>query len=151
MNAKHQHGFTIVELLIGMIAASILALAAGGLLSNTYRGWVRSLALANLEREAMVAVAAINYAVRSASTNGLVTGTDMLTVSGTVVHAFSVSSSNLVDNNDYSNPIVKNHQGKFESAFFPAPTPVVRVTMEFSDPQNAVTMTISNMFIRLRN
>ena len=153
MKTNHQTGFSIVELLIGMIAAAILALAAGSMLASTYRGWARSLALADLERDAMVAVSAINYAVRGASTNGLDTGTgnDKLTVTGSVVHAFTVVNSNLVDNGDFSNPLVHGRQGKFVSSFIPAPVPMVQMTMVFCDPPSVVTMTVSNMFIRLRN
>lgn len=151
MNARQQIGFTLVELLIGMVAASVLALTAGSLLANTYRGWVRSLALADLERDGMVAVSAINYAVRGASTNGLVYGVGILTVSGTVVNAFSVSSSNLIVNGDNASPLVQGRMGKFVSAYSSVPAPSVQVTFEFCDSQHDVKMTVSNMFIRMRN
>lgn len=151
MKARHPYGFTLVELLIGMVAASILALTAGVLLVNSYRGWIRSLALADLEREGMVAVSAINYAVRGASTNGLACGVDTLTASGTVVNAFSVSSSNLIVNGDTLNPLVHGRLGKFVSSYSAVPVPSVQVTFELCDVQNNVKMTVSNMFIRLRN
>ena len=153
MNTKHPSGFTIVELLIGIVAAGILALAAGGLLASTYKGWARSVALADLEREAMVAVAAINYAARGAYTNGLDmgAGNDKLIVSGSVVHAFTVVNSNLVHNGDSGDPLVRNRQGKFVSTYIPGSSPAVQVTMEFCDAPSGVTIVISNMFIRLRN
>ena len=160
-----QKGFTIVELLIGVASASILALTAGAILVNAYQGWVRSLAMADMERDAAVAVHVIALAVRGASNAvpGEV-GTDKLKVvipPNSIVRAFSVQTSggqrSLVYNPNWPNGasmvLVNGRLGTFQASVTAG---VVRVTISLSGiDQNSVdtgvTMVVSNMTICMRN
>ena len=67
MQIANRVGFTIVELLIGVSAAAILAVAAGVLLESAFRGSARAKAAVEMEQDASVAIHTIELAIRSAS------------------------------------------------------------------------------------
>lgn len=67
MKTSRQSGFTLVELMVGLIAASILAVTAGLMLAQAYQGWIRAMAVADMERDAAVALHTLDVAVRGAS------------------------------------------------------------------------------------
>lgn len=157
-------GFTLVELLIGMIAASILAFTAGTMLMTAYRGWVRSLALADMERDASVAIHTLDLAVRGADAV-LLAEPNALRVRGTdgAVRSFSAqwsgtpSRGSLVYYRDLAagDPmiLVENRLVSFGSTFTSG---VVRVSMSLSgidrnNQDTGVTMGVTNMGIRMRN
>jgi prepilin-type N-terminal cleavage/methylation domain-containing protein len=164
MKTRIQSGFTIVELLIGMIAAAVLALTAGTMLVTSYRGWIRSLALADMERDAAVAIHTLDLAVRGAD-DVVLTGANTLRVrlaNGTV-RSFSAqwsgvpSRGSLVYYRDLAAGapmiLVENRLVGFASSFTSG---VVRVTMtlEGIDRNNqatGVTMGVTNMSIHTRN
>jgi len=167
MKTKEQTGFTIVEVLIGMIAAAVLALAAGTMLASTYRGWFRSLAVADMERDAALAIHTLDLAVRFASNtvSGGV-GVDILKVaipSNGIVRAFSTTGvsprKSLWYYRNWNNEpaskmaVVTNRLDSFHTTVTAG---VVRVTMTLSgiDQNNedtGVRMGITNMCIRMRN
>lgn len=66
MNTKRQYGFTLVELLLGIVAAAILALTAGAILVNGYRGWQRAQRMAEVRRDTTVALRALDWTLRPA-------------------------------------------------------------------------------------
>ena len=169
MKAIGQKGFTIVELLIGIIAASILALTAGTMLANVYKGWVRSVALADMEREAAVAIHAIDLAVRGAS-NAVPNevGQDKLKIvipSNGIVRAFTVrirstpegERRDLLYNSNGSSggfAVITNRLDYFYAS--PPTAKVVRVTMTLKGINNnnvdtEVRMGVTNMCILMRN
>ena len=164
MQTAKTAGFTIVELLIGMIAAAILAVAAGSLLVSAFRGSARAKAAVEMAQDAAVAIHTVELAIRSASNTvtGEV-GVDRLKVrtpSG-VIRAFTVQTSNgrrsLVYNPDdpggASMVLVDRRLGTFVSA---TTGKVVRVSMTLSGiDQNAqdigLVMGYSNIWVRMRN
>jgi len=165
MKATVHSGFTIVELLIGIIAAAILALTMGVMLANTYQGWLRSQALADLERDAAVAIHTLDLAVRgAASTVPGEVGVDKLKVvlpSGGIVREFSVATTSgrrsLVYNPDSPGGagmvIVDRRLGSFVTS---VTSGVVRVTMTLvgidkNDRDTGVSMGVTNLCIRMRN
>lgn len=164
MQTAKTAGFTIVELLIGMIAAAILAVAAGSLLVSAFRGSARAKAAVEMAQDAAVAIHTVELAIRSASNTvtGEV-GVDRLKVrtpSG-VIRAFTVQTSNgrrslLYNPNDPSGAsmvLVDRRLGTFVSA---TTGKVVRVSMTLSGiDQNAqdigLVMGYSNIWVRMRN
>ncbi len=163
MKIRGQSGFTIVELLIGMIAALILALMAGVMLINTYRGWVRSLAAADMERDTAVALHALDLAVRGA-VDTVLTGPNTLQVRMTngMVRAFSAQWAGAPPRGSlYYYPVLGGPgmtlvDKRLDSFGTTVTADVVRVTMTLRgiDQNNAdttVTMGVTNMCIRLRN
>lgn len=64
---EHNAGFTIVELIIALAAASILAITAGITLVYGYSGWCRNNAAVELQRDATLAMYRLSRAVRGAS------------------------------------------------------------------------------------
>jgi len=59
-------GFTVVELMIGMIASAMFALAAGALLFYFWAGWRNSVESIAMQRDAMVALRVIEHRIRNA-------------------------------------------------------------------------------------
>jgi len=157
-------GFTIVELLIGITAAAILALAAGVLLMNTYQGWASASSAVELERDAAVAIHTLELAVRGASNTvtGEV-GVDRLKVRNPdgVIRAFSVQTSNgrrsllynPADPGGASMILVDKRLGTFVSA---STGNMVCVSLALTgiDQNNqdiGLVMEFSNVWIRMRN
>ncbi|MBA7687323.1 hypothetical protein ES703_95784 [subsurface metagenome] len=64
---EHNAGFTIVELIIALAAASILAITAGITLVYGYSGWRRNNAAVELQRDATLAMYRLSRVVRGAS------------------------------------------------------------------------------------
>lgn len=64
---EHNAGFTMVELLVALVAASILAITAGITLVYCYSGWCRNNAAVELQRDATLAMYRLSSAVRGAS------------------------------------------------------------------------------------
>lgn len=154
MNKQVKTGFTIVELLIGIIAAAILALTAGTMLMNGYRGWVRSLALADMERDAAVAIHTVDLAVRAA-TNAVGGSTLTLTLaSNGVTRVFSTTGVSPRKTLAYNGMTLVD--GRLESFASTVTGNVVGVTMVLAaidrNGQDAgVTMGVTNLYIRMRN
>lgn len=164
MKLKEKTGFTVVELLIGIMAAAVLAITAGLLLVNIYQGWARGAAAVELEREAAVAIHTLELAVRSASNtvSGGV-GVDLLQVRKPdgVVRSFTVQTSNgrrslLYNPSDPGGAamvLVDNRLGTFVSATT-GNMVCVSLTLVGIDQNNqdiGLTMECSNMWIRMRN
>ncbi len=157
-------GFTVVELLIGVSAAAILALAAGSLLANTYRGWGRGVAAADMERDAAVAVHTLEIAIRGASNtvSGEV-GVDKLKIRDPDgrIRSFTVATASGRRSLLY-NPggptglpmvLVDQRLETFEAA---ATGKMVRITMTVKgmgpDAQDTgLVMGYSNVWIKMRN
>jgi len=70
---EHNAGFTMVELLVALAAASILAITAGITLVYGYSGWCRNNAAVELQREATLAMYRLSRAVRGASATDVTT------------------------------------------------------------------------------
>lgn len=143
MKTNRQKGFSLVELMIGIVAAGILALTAGTLLASVYKGWARSMALADLERDAAVAIHTLDLAVRGA-TNAAWDGATLTVYWPTnAPKIFSTSGGSL----SYSGMTLVDQ--KLESFSAPVTGRVVWVTMALTNEN--VRMGITNMCIRMRN
>ncbi len=86
MNACRNKGFTLVELMVGMVAAAILALMFGAMLFYGYTGWVRLQAMAEMERSGALAMHTMSRVFRGA------TATKIKNVSGSSVIVSNVNS-----------------------------------------------------------
>jgi len=70
---EHNAGFTMVELLVALAAASVLAITAGITLVYSHSGWRRNNAAMELQRDATLAMYRLSRAVRGASANDVTT------------------------------------------------------------------------------
>ncbi|MEI6148828.1 MAG: hypothetical protein WCS01_06995 [bacterium] len=71
MRAGRKTGLTIVELMVGMVAASVLALTVGAIMYYSYRGWASVQAVGNMERDGALAMQTVANAVRGAASSNL--------------------------------------------------------------------------------
>lgn len=145
MKIEGQNGFSIVELMIGIVAAAILALTAGTMLANVYKGWARGLALADMERDAAVAIHTLDLAVRGASNavwNGAArTLTNYMPSS--VTRVFVASGGSLSCNGQ---TLVDQRL-----EFFSAPVTGRDVWVSIVLTNQNIRMGVTNMCIRMRN
>ena len=80
---EHNAGFTLVELMIVSVAASILAITAGMTLVYGYSGWCRNNAAMELQRDATLAMYRMSRAIREASAADVTTSASQLTIQTT--------------------------------------------------------------------
>jgi prepilin-type N-terminal cleavage/methylation domain-containing protein len=67
MKTKRQKGFTLIELMIAVMAGVVLILAAGMVLSIGHTFWNKSWEEANLQRSASYALLIMSHSIRAAT------------------------------------------------------------------------------------
>ena len=78
MNQKY-HGFTVIEMIVAMVAGAVLAVTVGLMLSISYRSWIGNRSFIGLQREVTLAQTVVERHVRASSyanttvTNNVVT------------------------------------------------------------------------------
>jgi len=70
---EHNAGFTMAELMVALVAASVLAITAGMTLVYSHSCWRRNNAAMELQRDATLAMYRLSRAVRGASANDVTT------------------------------------------------------------------------------
>lgn len=63
---KKAAGFTIVELMVGILSLAIISLAVGAMLIFAWQGWVRENQSVRMQRNAMIAMRIIEKGIRNA-------------------------------------------------------------------------------------
>lgn len=86
-NMVSNSGFTLVELMVAMLVAAILALAVGSMLVFGWMGWVRSNEIVASQRDASLAMLMIAKEIRNSSYGDITAG------SGIVCKDFSFQDS----------------------------------------------------------
>ena len=84
MKKRNSAGFTVVELMTGMLGMAIIALAVGSMLVFGWMGWRRTAESIQMQRNSMVALRILERRIRNASLDdiaGLGAGTTQLTFS----------------------------------------------------------------------
>jgi Tfp pilus assembly protein PilW len=66
MKDAGKKGFTIVELMMGMVASTIIAIAVGSMLYYGWLGWRQSMDAASMQRNAMLAMKTVENRIRNA-------------------------------------------------------------------------------------
>jgi type II secretory pathway pseudopilin PulG len=82
MKRRNSAGFTLVELMAGMLGMAIIALAVGAMLVYGWMGWRRTAESIQMQRNSMVALRILERRIRNASLNeiaGFGVGTTQLT------------------------------------------------------------------------
>ncbi|MFC1763096.1 PilW family protein [Planctomycetota bacterium] len=98
MKIHTQSGFTLVELLIGLVASAIIALGAGTVLLGGHTSWRGSWDRVNLQRDTGLVLTYITHSIRPASTATVTHNGKTLTVSEpnvTSIFSFDDSQKNL--------------------------------------------------------
>jgi type II secretory pathway pseudopilin PulG len=96
MKIQANSGFTLVELMAGMVSAAVLALVFSAVLIFGYKGWTRLKAEAAMQGDADVAMRTMDRMVRVASNVTWSTPTLTLVLTNGVQQTFYKSASNLV-------------------------------------------------------
>ena len=101
MNRKHTEGFTILELLAGIISAAVLAMAMGSMLYYSYKGWQSMQSVAEMQRDGSLAMRTMTGAVRNGSTNMQFSSGQLLLrgTNGNIVWSFTQLGERLVATN----------------------------------------------------
>jgi len=128
-------GFTIVELLAGMVAASVLAIAVGSVLFYAYRGWTVSSESVDMQRDGTIAMLTLSKRIRAAVPSGVsVSGSDLSIARGGTTAVFRVTGADLLfdPNAAVSGDEVVLVDGRL-SAFLPTPfSEGVRIQMQLT-------------------
>ena len=82
MKGNRENGFTIAELLVGMIAFSILAITIGAMIILAIQGWTRMRAMGDMERDGSLAMQTMTRVIRQASVTNWSTTVAQFTRSG---------------------------------------------------------------------
>ena len=69
MSTRSQFGFSVVEVMVGIMAASILSITIGLMLFYSYQGWRRMQEAAEMQRDASLAMSTMASAIRGGWTN----------------------------------------------------------------------------------
>lgn len=64
---KQSKGFTVVELMVGMLAMSVMVLVVGSMLFYGWLGWRRSMESVGMQRDALIAMETIAKEIRSSN------------------------------------------------------------------------------------
>lgn len=75
---KHRTGFTLVELLVSMVALSIVALTVGSILYYTWIGWKRNQDSVNMQRDASLTMRMVAKEVRRTAINNISGGNSLI-------------------------------------------------------------------------
>ncbi len=71
---RQRAGFSLIELVAGMLAAAVLALTAGSMLWYGYRGWRRTVDAVELQRDSRVAMDVLTRSMRAGTNMTFTTG-----------------------------------------------------------------------------
>jgi hypothetical protein len=143
MNRTYKGGFTLIELMVGTVSATVLALVFSAVLIFGYRGWTRLKAEADMQTDADVAMRTMDRIVRGASNATWIAGTSTLVVTNTSVHTFSKpsSGSNLLWN---TSTLIANRVGTFSCVKTGS---IVAVTLRLAEGLETMEMKYS-IFLR---
>jgi prepilin-type N-terminal cleavage/methylation domain-containing protein len=99
---RNQNGFTLVELMIAMVGASILALIVATILFMTYRSWRTDNEYARMRRDIAFAMQLMAKEVRISSYNGITVSTNSLLCPTNAMHGRSTVFTKSTDKLTYS-------------------------------------------------
>jgi type II secretory pathway pseudopilin PulG len=104
---ESKNGFTVIELIVGMIAASMLAVIMSVVLFYGYTAWNRNSSFLELQRDATLAMQTLSKSLRQATATGVdLTQPGQIVVSNlntTTLTSFYQQGGNLI-----CNPAVNN-------------------------------------------
>lgn len=154
MSARRDKGFTVVELMVAVLAAGVLAITLSSLLFYAYKGWKAVRAYSEMERDGSLAMRTLSRVVREASSNDImnVSSSDLIVsnVDNVVEHRFFQSGGSVVyTRGGASMDLVQAGVTEF---FCSAVTSNNQITMilNLNEPTSEAEMSITNV-VTLRN
>ena len=93
-NRKHKVGFTLVELMVSMLASSIIALTAGTMLFYGYVGWTKNNSSIEVQRDGTLVLDMLSRAIRAAAETNITMEVDGFRVATTDGEVAFLSSGN---------------------------------------------------------
>ncbi|MCK4914216.1 MAG: hypothetical protein KAS69_06455 [Planctomycetes bacterium] len=158
--AKHNAGFTIVELMIAAAAACVLAITAGITLVNANSSWSRNIVTLELQRDATLAMSRLSRSIRATSAGNVtvpLTGqtATQLTILTNPPSEFRVSNSCLLYDSDTNVTggelaIVDNGRLKTFTVTNLATGAGISIVLELQDA-NGNEITLTNVVSAFRN
>jgi hypothetical protein len=140
MGADRKMGLTIVELMVGMVAASVLALTVGAIMYYSYRGWASVQSVGNMERDGALAMQAVAKEVRGAASSNVVAVASRFAKVGDVLRYTRAG---------VSMDLVRQGVQSFTN-IVSASSNQVTVVLNLREPTAGVTMSMTNV-VMVRN
>jgi len=117
MKVHQNKGFTLVELMIGMASAAVLAVVFSALLFYGYKGWKQLRGEADMQADADVAMRTMDRICRTSSNAYWNAGTATLILTNAPMHTFAKVGSNLVwSSSGVTTVLITNRVGSFVCA-----------------------------------
>jgi len=151
-----KHGFTLVELMISIVSAAILALTVVLILFMTYREWRTNNEYAQIRRDAALAVQMMAKDVRESAFNDVAAAEHTLVLSANPpVRPYLASYQRNMGNNTLNYYVNGNLTGVIIPAGVQRFNPVavsngVRLHLELANPDGSIVIT-NETFIHTRN
>lgn len=108
---KSREGFTLVELLVGMLAVGMLSLVVGAMLFFGWKSWRVNNASVEMQRDTSLAMRVIAREIRRTPINQITVGTSLTCVNtnGTYVFSQSGGDLNLQVDSQAAWPLIRNY------------------------------------------
>lgn len=115
---RSREGFTIVELMIGMLAAAIFALAVGSVLFYAWLGWKRNTVSLEMQRDTTLAMRVIAKEIRRTPLQDISPGSSLTCVNTNGTVSITVNSGDLQMqvNSDPAFALVRDHVVSFATS-----------------------------------
>jgi len=114
MKVHRNRGFTLVELMVGMASAAVLAVVFSAVLFYGYKGWKQLRGEADMQADADVSMRTMDRICRTCSNAYWNAGTSTLTLTNAPMHTFSKVGSNLVwSSSGVTSVLITNRVGSF--------------------------------------
>ena len=142
---KTSRGFSIVELLMGMLASSILALAIGSVMVYVWTGWVRNSASVEMQRDSTLAMRTIAREIRRTPVQNIDDGVSLTCLNTNGTFVFTESGRNLIRQQGGSSIILARGiliPGSFDSKVNPDESVTVNMTLNTGADISKNTMTV---------
>lgn len=108
-------GFTVIELMIGMLAMAVMALTVGSMLYFGWLGWRRSNEIVNMQRDASLALRVMAKEIRMSSIDDIIEGNPLVCENANGTATFTGSGGNLDVSGSISMRLVRGWVGSFNT------------------------------------
>ncbi len=141
----NRSGFTLVELMMAIMSASLLALVVGTMLVSGFTSWRYNNNAVNMQRDASLAMETIGWQIRQSVRGDIsVPGAGVLDFSGSNITNVSWEGNQLLLNPG-SFPLVRDWVLNFEPTILPDLS--VRVILQLFDPETGNQTTTSGTYL----
>lgn len=139
VNKKHS-GFTLIELMIGIIISSILALTTGIMIYYSYETWDKSKVAVELQRDATLAMDILSKNIRPSNSSDIQTSGSTLTIGNKSFYLVSPGSLLYDPNSGVAGDEKVIVNNKVTALVFSKNDPLVEIYMVLEDDTETITL-----------